>query len=160
MEIIITAATIMAMYLNTTANSRSSFAYNADIENNQVKTMYVMNDNHGTLSNRLQYHYEYDELGRLKSRITLRANAFSNQNMPTERLDYQYDTEGYTLTRSTWNRQKQCFNRPESRICYRQATPQVMSVLSYQLDKKSNSMLMTDQMLAMNCRSDNWVNNG
>ena len=39
MEIIITAATIMAMYLNTTANSRSSFAYNADIENNQVKTM-------------------------------------------------------------------------------------------------------------------------
>lgn len=49
MSTIITTATIMAMYLNAAGSANSQYAYNADIENGQVSTMYVMNLNSATL---------------------------------------------------------------------------------------------------------------
>lgn len=42
MSTIITTATVMAMYLNAAGSINSQYTYNADIENNQVKTMYVV----------------------------------------------------------------------------------------------------------------------
>ena len=68
MSTIITTATVMAMYLNAAGSINSQYAYNADIENNQVKTMYVMNKSGNSLSSKLKYAYSYDAEGRLSSK--------------------------------------------------------------------------------------------
>ena len=41
MGTIITAATIMAMYINSSSNLNSQYCYNAEMENGRIKTMYV-----------------------------------------------------------------------------------------------------------------------
>ena len=68
MGTIITAATIMAMYLNSTGNVNSQYYYNADIENGQVKTMYVYDKQGESLSGKLEYRYTYDNQGRVTSK--------------------------------------------------------------------------------------------
>ena len=54
MSTIITTATIMAMYLNAAGSANSQYAYNADIENGQVSTMYVMNKSGKSLSGKTE----------------------------------------------------------------------------------------------------------
>ena len=68
MSTIITTATIMAMYLNAAGSANSQYAYNADIENGQVSTMYVMNKSGKSLSGKLKYSYTYDAAGRLTAK--------------------------------------------------------------------------------------------
>lgn len=55
MGTIITAATILATYISSTANINSQYCYNADIENGQVKTMYVYDKDGQALSGKLEY---------------------------------------------------------------------------------------------------------
>lgn len=57
METIITAATVLSMFMNLSNDVNAPYYYNADVENNQVKTLHVYNDNDGLLSARLSYHY-------------------------------------------------------------------------------------------------------
>ena len=50
METIITAATVLSMFMNLSNDVNSPYYYNADVENGQVKTLYVYNDNEGQLT--------------------------------------------------------------------------------------------------------------
>ena len=72
METIITAATVLSMFMNLSNDVNSPYYYNADVENNQVKTLHVYNDNDGLLSARLSYRYTYDDEGRLVSKVAYR----------------------------------------------------------------------------------------
>ena len=102
METIITAATVLSMFMNLSNDVNAPYYYNADVENGQVKTLYVYNDNEGQLSARLSYHYTYDEEGRLKSKVAYRHDGLDGQEKPSFRLDYAYNAEGYSVERSAW----------------------------------------------------------
>ena len=57
MSTIITAATIMALYLNTTGDANSKYYYNADIENGTVKTMQVLANGGDCLEGKVEYRF-------------------------------------------------------------------------------------------------------
>ena len=149
MGTIITAATIMAMYLNSTGNLNSQYCYNADVENGQVKTMYVYDKVGNSLSGKLEYRYEYDAEGRVTAKVTLRRNASTGRMTPESRLTYTYSTDGYTLERSLWNASSMAFDRADSRTEYRIETTGVMSVTAYELAEDGTPAAVTDNMLVM-----------
>lgn len=149
MGTIITAATIMAMYLNSTGNLNSQYCYNADVENGQVKTMYVYDKVGNSLSGKLEYRYEYDAEGRVTAKVTLRRNASTGRMTPESRLTYTYSADGYTLERSLWNASSMAFDRADSRTEYRMETTGVMSVTAYELAEDGTPATVTDNMLVM-----------
>lgn len=149
MGTIITAATIMAMYLNSTGNLNSQYCYNADVENGQVKTMYVYDKVGNSLSGKLEYRYEYDAEGRVTAKETLRRNASTGRMTPESRLTYTYSADGYTLERSLWNASSMAFDRADSRTEYRMETTGVMSVTAYELAEDGTPAAVTDNMLVM-----------
>ncbi len=149
MGTIITAATIMAMYLNSTGNLNSQYCYNADVENGQVKTMYVYDKVGNSLSGKLEYRYEYDAEGRVTAKETLRRNASTGRMTPESRLTYTYSADGYTLERSLWNASSMAFDRADSRTEYRMETTGVMSVTAYELADDGTPAAVTDNMLVM-----------
>ena len=149
MGTIITAATIMAMYLNSTGNLNSQYCYNADVENGQVKTMYVYDKVGNSLSGKLEYRYEYDNLGRVTSKDIYRRNAQTGRMTPESRLTYTYSADGYTLERSLWNGKTGAFDRATSRTEYRKETTGVMSVTVYDLAEDGTAASVADNMLVM-----------
>lgn len=149
MGTIITAATIMAMYLNSTGNLNSQYCYNADVENGQVKTMYVYDKVGNSLSGKLEYRYEYDAEGRVTAKETLRRNASTDRMTPESRLTYTYSADGYTLERSLWNGKTKTYDRATERTEYRMETAGVMSVTAYELAEDGTPAAVTDNMLVM-----------
>ena len=149
MGTIITAATIMAMYLSSTGNINSQYCYNADIENGQVKTMYVYDKVGKSLSGKLEYRYEYDAEGRVTSKDTYRRNALTGRMTPESRLSYTYSADGYTLERILWNGKTGAFDRATSRTEYRHETTGVMSVTVYDLAEDGTAASVADNMLVM-----------
>lgn len=60
MDAIITAATVLASYLNVATSNTNGYIYNAVYEDNQVAKVEVFNQDGKSLSRKLQYHYSYD----------------------------------------------------------------------------------------------------
>lgn len=154
MGTIITAATIMAIYLNSTGNINSQYCYNADVENGQVKTMYVYDKVGNSLSGKLEYRYEYDAEGRVTAKDTYRRNAQTGRMTPESRLTYTYSADGYTLERSLWNGKTGAFDRATSRTEYRKETTGVMSVTVYDLAEDGTPAAIADNMLVMMPQDD------
>ncbi|MDO4160804.1 MAG: DUF3836 domain-containing protein [Prevotellaceae bacterium] len=153
METIITAATIMAMYLNSASNVNSPYCYNADIENGQVKTMYVYNVDGNSLSARLEYQYIYDDFGRLTSKTALKTDSFTGKKSPSYRLEYCYMADGYSVEHCKWNEKTESFDQANSRTEYRHVMDNVISVMNFEWDETKKDMLLVDNMLVMS--SDN-----
>lgn len=149
METIITAATIMAMYLNSTGDTNSQYYYNADIEDGKVKTMYVLEDSHDRLSRKLEYRFSYDDNGRLTAKEALGFNAATGKYEPKYRLDYTYTADGYAMERSKWNRHRLAYDTADIRSEYRKEFDSAMSVMTYKLDMTQNDMTLVDNMLIM-----------
>lgn len=154
METIITAATIMTMYLNSLGNVNSQYCYNADIENGQVKTMYVMTKNGESLNSKLEYRFAYDNMGRLTGKEASRYNPVTGHHEPEYRIDYTYTACGYSMERSKWNSSKKCFDRPDCRTDYRKELDSVVSVTNYKWNENKNEMLITDNLLIMTQADD------
>ena len=107
----ITAATIMAIYLNSAGNLDSRYCYNADVENGRVMTMYVYDKQGLALSGKMEHRYEYDAQGRVTAKETYRRDAVTGRMKPHSRLDYTYTADGYTVERSLWNSGTGAFDR-------------------------------------------------
>lgn len=149
MGTIITAATIMAMYLNSTGNVNSQYYYNADIENGQVKTMYVYDKQGESLSGKLEYRYTYDNQGRVTSKEVVRRDARTGRMTPESLYTYTYTTDGYTMERNLWNASTHAFDRADGRTEYRRETESVMSVTNYEVAEDGTVTAITDNMLVM-----------
>ena len=149
METIITAATIMAMYLNSTGNMNSPYCYNADVENGQVKTMYVY-DKHGDyLSGKYEYRYAYDAAGRVVSKVVMARSMATGRMAPKCRYDFAYTHGGYTMERSLWNSRRRAFDPADSRTCYSAEGDGLMSVTSYELSADGFAPVLVDNVLAI-----------
>lgn len=154
METIITAATVLSMFMNLSNDVNAPYYYNADVENNQVKTLYVYNDNEGQLSERLEYHYTYDEQGRLTSKVAYRHDAITGKNEPDFKLDYTYYEDGYTVAHSEWNGQAKDFDTANSMTEYVKKMDNLMAITNYKWDEEKADMLVTDKFLVMGAHND------
>ena len=121
MSTIITAATIMALYLNTTGDANSKYYYNADIENGTVKTMQVLANGGDCLEGKVEYRFTYDASGKLATKEVCRYNMLTGKYEPKQRYDYQYTSDGFNVERHLWNADRACFDRADSRTEYRRA---------------------------------------
>lgn len=154
METIITAATVLSMFMNLSNDVNAPYYYNADVENNQVKTLYVYNDNDGQLSARLSYHYTYDEEGRLKSKVAYRYDSEDNREKPSYRLDFHYAADGYSVERSEWNADKKCFDTAHSRLEYVSAMENLMAVTNYERSEELETMQKKESFLVWGNHDD------
>lgn len=149
MGTIITAATIMAIYLNSTGNVNSQYCYNADMDNGRITTMYVYDRHEGGLSGRLEYRYAYDTEGRVTSKTVMRRGRAGGSMVPECRYDYAYSADGYSLTYSRWDVGRQAFAPAESLTCYRAEADGVVSVSTYELCGEGSEPTLVDNMLAL-----------
>ncbi len=149
MGTIITAATIMAMYLNSAGNLNSQYCYNADIENGKVTTMYVYDKDGEHLSGKLEYRYSYDVLGRVTAKEVYRRDAATGIMMPDSRYDYTYAPGGYAVERSLWNSRRNGYDSADSRTEYRMETEGVVSVSTYETADGGTEMKLVDNLLAI-----------
>ena len=109
METIITAATILSMYLSSATNENAMYCYNANIDNGRVNTMYVYNRDGNYLTAKLAYNYEYDDQDRLVKKEVLRWNERRNEWVKDHCLELTYDIEGYEVSKRNWNRKDQAY---------------------------------------------------
>ena len=66
MNAIITAPTIMSMFMNLTTDvENNKFCYNAEMEDNRISAIEVYKNNDNVLSAHIKRIYTYDELDRL-----------------------------------------------------------------------------------------------
>ncbi len=149
MGTIITAATIMAMYLNSTGNMNSQYCYNADIENGQVTTMYVYERQGESLSGKFEYRYEYDAEGRVASKTVMKRDAATGRLVPDCRYDFAYTAGGYTMEHSRWNERRRAFDPADSRTCYAAQGDGLVSVTSYELSADGSVATLVDDVLAL-----------
>lgn len=154
METIITAATVLSMFMNLSNDVNAPYYYNADVENGQVKTLYVYNDNGGQLGARLSYRYTYDEEGRLKSKVAYRHDGHDGQEKPSFRLDYAYNAEGYSVERSEWNAGKKCFDTAHSRMEYVSTMEHLMAVTNYEWSEEQEAMQEKESFLVWGNHDD------
>ena len=149
MGTIITAATIMAFYLNSAGNVESPYYYNADIDNGQIKTMYVYDKQGESLVGKTECRYEYDACGRITAKEIYSRSAATGLMTPRSRYEYTYTADGYSLTHRSWNARRQAFGKADSRTDYRMATEGVMAVTNYELQEGSSVMTPVSNILAI-----------
>ena len=154
METIITAATVLSMFMNLSNDVNSPYYYNADVENNQVKTLHVYNDNDGLLSARLSYRYTYDEEGSLVSKVDYLHDGLDGQEKPSFRLDYAYNAEGYSVERSEWNAEKRCFDKARSKTEYVGTMENMVAVTNYEWSEEQEAMQKKESFLVWGNHDD------
>ena len=154
METIITAATILSMYLSSATNENATYCYNADIDNGRVNTMYVYNRDGSYLTAKLAYNYEYDDQDRLVKKEVMRWNAVRNEWVKDHCLELTYDVEGYEVSKRNWNDKDQAYEPAIEKAVYHYEFSQVMSVNYLRRQTTNNGFESVDQMLVMNPAED------
>ncbi|MBO4821181.1 MAG: DUF3836 domain-containing protein [Prevotella sp.] len=128
MNVIITAFTIMSMYLNLSQSTDNMYCYNADTENGAVTTLYVYENKAGYLTPKVCYHFDYDEQGRLTERIRCKWNAEAKTYLPKSCLRFNYTENDYVLSHSTWNNNTSSWNPTDEKMLYSLGSDQLDSV--------------------------------
>lgn len=154
METIITAATVLSTFMNLSTDVNAPYYYNADVENGQVKTLYVYDENDNLLSARLTYRYTYDEQGRLLSKVAYRHDAQGQGECPSFRLDYAYLEDGYSVERSEWDAESQRFAPASGRTEYRNTMEQLTAVTNYEWNELAQAMLQKERFLVWGNHDD------
>ena len=154
MDAIITAATVMAMYLNSLGTEYSSYLNNAEMQNGKVASINVYDNSEKYLSQKLQYRFLYDSDNRLVSKEALRWNAAAQQWQPSYRLNYVYEADGYTLELQRWDAAKWAYAMAEDMTDYRLVLGIVTAVNTYRWCDEANSYELADNMLIMQPHTD------
>lgn len=150
MESIITIATVLTMYFNAANDVNSQYLYNSDLEDGVIHKIevYEQKDNNQVCA-KMEYHYEYDEQGRLTTREVMRWDSNKNNWVNEFRHTYKYYKNGYNLEVSYWNNQKQAYNLPAEVTLYRSQAPNLTSVKIYKMNEKQDNMYLTSSMVVM-----------
>lgn len=154
MEAIITAATVLASYLNVATANQSGYVYNAAYEDNKVAKIEVFSQNGDALSRKIQNRYSYDSDGRLLSKETLAWNAETAEWTPYRRYAYSYDVNGYTISLSEWNKTLEKYAEPNEKTVYRIVADNVMAVDNYKRTGKDAAFEMTSGTLVLAPQND------
>jgi hypothetical protein len=150
MQTIITAATILSMYLSAAENNSSEYCYNADMENGKVTTMYVYQADGQTLSSKLAYNYSYDEQDRLVKKEVMRWNSVSNKWENDYCLDLTYGEDGYELSKCVWDKRSQAYLPTMEKAVYQYVADQVVAVNYLRRAENEGQFESVDRCLVMN----------
>jgi hypothetical protein len=150
MESIITIATVLTMYFNAANDVTSNYLYNSDLEDGVIHKIevYEQKDNNQVCA-KMEYHYEYDEQGRLTTREVMRWDSNKNNWVNEFRHTYKYYKNGYNLEVSYWNNQKQAYDLPAEVTLYRSQAPNLTSVKIYKMNEKQDNMYLSGSMIVM-----------
>ena len=150
MESIITIATVLPMYFNAANDVTSNYLYNSDLEDGVIHKIevYEQKDNNQVCA-KMEYHYEYDEQGRLTTREVMRWDSNKNNWVNEFRHTYKYYKNGYNLEVSYWNNQKQAYDLPAEVTLYRSQAPNLTSVKIYKMNEKQDNMYLSGSMIVM-----------
>ena len=150
MESIITIATVLTMYFNASNDVTSNYLYNSDLEDAVIHKIevYEQKDNNQVCA-KMEYHYEYDEQGRLTTREVMRWDSNKNNWVNEFRHTYKYYKNGYNLEVSYWNNQKQAYDLPAEVTLYRSQAPNLTSVKIYKMNEKQDNMYLSGSMIVM-----------
>ena len=155
MEAIITTATMLAMYFNVAATNGGKYSYNADVENNKVMNIEVLNQEGNYLSRKLQYRFSYDDQDRLSSKEALKWNSIRQCWDHCYVLDYAYTHGGYTVEVRNWNNTCNDYAAATEKMDYQMIGSSVMAVNHYKMSKDKSGMELASNVLVMNPQSGN-----
>lgn len=148
MDIIITAATVLATVSNSIGTTDSDYYYNANVENNQVNRLEVLHKCGNYLSRKVQYNFIYDDENRLLVKEAQRWNADRLRWEPSYKLEYAYNENGFSVARSDWDRKADAYGKVNEMMDYTVLNDNVMAI---SILKRTNETLELDsRMLAMN----------
>ena len=147
MEAIITAATVLASYLNVATANQSGYVYNAACEDNKVAKIEVYNKDGNALARKLQNRFSYDKSDRLLSKETLVWNAETADWTPYRLYSYTYGMNGYSISLSEWNKVSGKYAEPNEKTVYHIVADNVMAVDNYRRTGKDDSFEMTSGTL-------------
>lgn len=150
MQTIITAATILSMYLGAANDSNSEYYYNADMENGKVTTMYVYEEDNQMLTSKLAYHYTYDEQDRLVKKEVMRWNSVTNKWENDYCLGLTYGEDGYELSKSVWDKRTHAYLPTMEKAVYQYIADQVVAVNYLRRTESKESFESVDSFLVMN----------
>ena len=98
MNSIITAATVLTMYVNAVNSNDANFMYNGDMEDGVVNKIEVYEKNaNQQMTQKMEYCYEYDEQGRLVNKEMLSWDEAKKTWTKSTRLTYKYFKNGYNV---------------------------------------------------------------
>lgn len=149
MEAIITAATVLASYLNVATANQSGYVYNAAYEDNKVAKIEVYSQDGKALSRKIQNRFSYDKDGRLLSKETMVWNVETNEWAPYRMYTYTYDTDGYTISLSNWNRNAGKYADPDEKTVYHIVADNVMAVDNYRRTNNDAKFELTSGTLVL-----------
>ena len=150
MESIITIATVLTMYFNAANDVNAPFMYNSDLEDGVIHKIEVYEkkaDNQ--MCAKMEYHYEYDEQGRLTTREVKRWDSNKQEWVNDFRHTYRYYKNGYNMESSKWDTDLQAYDLPFEVTLYREVAPNVTSVKTFKMNAAKDNMYLTDRLLCM-----------
>ena len=150
MESIITIATVLTMYFNAANDVNAPYMYNSDLEDGVIHKIEVYEkqaDNQ--MCAKMEYHYEYDEQGRLTTREVKRWDSNKQEWVNDFRHTYRYYKNGYNMESSKWDTDLQAYDLPFEVTLYREVAPNVTSVKTFKMNATKDNMYLTDRLLCM-----------
>lgn len=158
MEAIITAATVLTMYFNAINSNDVNYLYNADMEDGVVNKIEVYEQNaEHPMTQKMEYRYEYDELGRLANKEMLSWDEAKQEWQKSSRLAYKYYKNGYNVEVAYWNAQKQAYDLPVEVTLYRTQAPNLTTVKTYKMNEAHDNMYLASRMVVMEPLDTNWL---
>ena len=147
MNVIITAATVFTMFLNSgkAIHAGGDYYYNADIQNSKVCMMDVYHQNGDKmLSRELEYHFTYDEQNRLISKEAYKWNPVTMDWNRYYCLVLNYTDDGYSIEMKKWNSNKKTYDTAKERSVYHIVNGDVASISNYKWNDKSHDFVLTN----------------
>ena len=154
METIITIATVLNLYLGSIESTNVNYCYNADIENGTVKTMYVYDTSNDVIANKLCYAFDYDAEGRLTEKTAYRWSAQKNDYVPAYRLMFSYNSLGYEVSHSKWNKTTDTWNDVMEKSVYSFEMDNLVSVNHMRRKNATQEFRTVDNVLMLNPTND------
>lgn len=149
MNTIITAATVLSMYMNLSAGTDAGYCYNADIDGGQLNTLCVYDKHDNSLSKKLQVNFLYDAAGRLVSKETLKWSCRDNAWRPAERYTYAYAADSYTVEVSRWDKMAGRYGEAGERMRYTLLMDNVVAVDTYRRNAADGTFALAGNMLVL-----------
>jgi hypothetical protein len=150
MESIITIATVLTMYFNAANDVNAPYLYNSDLEDGVIHKIEVYEQKaEGQMCAKMEYHYSYDEQGRLTTREVMRWDESKKQWVNDFRHTYKYYKNGYNMETSKWDATLQAYDMPMEVTLYREVAPNVTSVKTFKMNEAKNDMYLVNSLLCM-----------
>ena len=150
MNAIITAPTIMSMFMNLTTDvENNKFCYNAEMEDNRISAIEVYKNNDNVLSAHIKRIYTYDELDRLLMRETLKWNKRKQTWEKHSCLCYSYSVEGYTVEKRFWDESGNDYAEAKEYSHYTIIMNHVVAVNDYKKDNQTGDYILAQNTLVI-----------